>query len=145
MKKVKFRAWDEQSKQMHHDFEWISSDSDGNDWIVFRSDRQRLSSKPHPFKNPWFRQQFHIMQYTGLKDKLGREIYDGDILDTFPDTGASEAGRSPMIQVVFDPPSFTLKKMNGNFTFFLWHRDCDVQPYKIIGNIHQHPELLEAK
>lgn len=33
MKEIKFRAWDEQNKVMHNDFQFIKSGDSGNDWI----------------------------------------------------------------------------------------------------------------
>ena len=77
MKKSKFRAWDEQNKVMHHDFQYIKSGNDGNDWIVFTSDKQKLTDELHPFNNPYFQQQLVIMENVGIND-----IYEGDIVQT---------------------------------------------------------------
>ena len=76
MRELKFRAWDEQQKIMHHNFQWIKSGEEGNDWIVFTSDKQKLTDKPHPLENPYFSQQLKVMQWTGINN-----IYEGDIVD----------------------------------------------------------------
>jgi uncharacterized phage protein (TIGR01671 family) len=80
-RKLKFRAWDEQKHIMHYDFEFIRSGiEDGNDWIIFKSDKQTLKDKLHPFENPYFVQQLKIMQCTGIKDNNGVEIYENDVV-----------------------------------------------------------------
>lgn len=55
---VKLKAWDEKQKIMHYDFQFIKS----NDWIIFTSDKQKLTDKPHPFQNPYCIQQLKIME-----------------------------------------------------------------------------------
>ena len=40
--RFKMRAWDECNKIMHYDFQFIKSGDNGNDWIIFQSDKQEL-------------------------------------------------------------------------------------------------------
>lgn len=79
MRKIMFRAWDKNNKVMHKSFEFIRSGIRGNDWIIFKSDRQPLRDK-NVFDNPYFSQQLIIMQFTGVRDKNGTGIYEGDIV-----------------------------------------------------------------
>lgn len=69
-----------------------------------------------------------IGQYTGLKDKEGREIYEGDIL----------RWHSYPVQVGWYEGAFCNCYMNMNI--ILRHYALNI--YTIIGNIHDNPELL---
>ncbi len=87
MRELKFRAWDERKMIMHYNFEFIRSGEGNNDWIIFKSDKQSLDWEKisnertiHPFNNPYPVQQLKIMQFTGLLDKNGKEIFEGDIV-----------------------------------------------------------------
>lgn len=60
---------------MHNNFQFIRSGEEGNDWIIFTSDKQTLKDKRHPFENPYFQQQLKIMEWTGIEN-----IFEGDIV-----------------------------------------------------------------
>ena len=161
MREIKFRAWDEANKIMHNNFQFIRLGEESNDWIVFISDRQSLKDKQHPFENPYFQQQLKIMQFTGLKDKNGKEIYEGDIIKAMK--GEQEKSET------FYPIKDRVRYWNGSFEIFgktlgeintdnsgnakniklHWSRHHntpdiyeEINSIEIIGNIYENPELL---
>lgn len=71
-----------------------------------------------------------LMQYTGLKDKNGTEIYEGDIVF---DSHCEENGK-----VIFDEGCFAIEWETTIEDLF---ENCDI--YEVIGNAYQNPELLK--
>ena len=80
-----------------------------------------------------------LMQYTGLKDKNGREIYERDILSF----GKRSHTKLPCLYKVYwndDNASFDIWDLRHN-TWGGQVASCG----EVIGNIYENPELLEAK
>ena len=82
-------------------------------------------------------ENYNTMQYTGLKDKLGKEIYEGDIMhDSEPHCEDCYDGKSV---VIFDEKTGSYQFNNTNLFDRLYYS------YTIIGNIYENPELIERK
>ena len=79
-----------------------------------------------------------VGQYTSLKDKNGKRIFDGDIAKVL------QGKDKDIAYVGFENGAFMLYPKTGNIyertLWSYWYNDWDVE---VIGNIHDNPELLE--
>jgi uncharacterized phage protein (TIGR01671 family) len=125
MREYKFRAWD--NGEMHgasfNNLFCNNHHPDGQ--LIIRSEN-----------NPFGREHATVlMQYTGLKDKNGKEIYEGDIVD-IDDGDGWHVGRGV---IKFGTGSFVINDNDGNGLSLI-----DGRIETVIGNIYEHPHLLEV-
>lgn len=121
MQNPKFRAWDKVSKKM------VSNAYTIDAW-------GRCSASVEYFGDV----DWHVMQYTGLKDKNGKEIYEGDILAC----DKAKDGHQHISKVNFGwSPE--------GFYGFYWDSGYEIRNvdyidkrYSVIGNIYENPDLL---
>ena len=127
MKEIKFRAWDKINNRLSYEI----CEIDFNDRTV----SYRYSIRPDGcglFSNREMK-DIILEQYTGLKDKNGKEIYEGDILNGRDGLNQPIQGE---IEMVIEWGRWILKP---NLTL----TDGVARRCKIIGNIHENPELLK--
>ena len=130
MREYKFRAWDSWWDEMYYfDFakniEATPDDELKGLWILHEE------GSVYAIQN-----KIKIMQYTGLKDKNGKEIYEGDLVQVLDYT--SWEG---LYKVVWDEESlmYVLEDAYGDK-----EKMCEFEHYLIRGNIYENPELLEG-
>ena len=87
---------------------------------------------------------FVIMQFTGLKDKNGKEIYEGDILEHIVKHNPKQMGKTFRNTVeYFNGNICGWRIRNKSFHFKLTENWLFNQEPEVIGNIHENPELLK--
>lgn len=148
-REIKFRAWDEGNKKMHHNFQFISSGSDGNDWILFDSKEKPAKREKHQliFDDPFFRHQLKVMQFTGLLINE-TEIFEGDVLHGFYGdvpckwvvVFGSDRDNTPAMFCMYPILPKGNQRMDYN-TFPIMETDF-VKFSKKAGNIYEQPHLL---
>lgn len=92
-----------------------------------------------------------LQQFTGLKDRNGKEIYEGDII-TFPyispmgDIGDNENEYTYYGNVIFEDGIFIVQPIKADSGFWSKQVLFNVVKQKgyVIGNIHENPELLKG-
>lgn len=125
-REIKFRAWDKKTKNMYQDVPLITLSSH------VKEKDETLNKSLASFQNDSV--GFVLMQYTGLKDKHGIEIYEGDI------------GRS-VDEVLWEVKYDTvLARFIGLYDGNVIEDLSEVHDsMEIIGNIYENPELLNTK
>jgi hypothetical protein len=120
MREIKFRAWDKECGRMFFDL------------TIEAIINQTVDSVKNGHDTHWLGETDHVlMQYTGLHDVNGREIYEGDLVRI--GDGKNTAVCPVEWKSDADWPSFLL---GGNYFICAWPK-CE-----IVGNIYETPELL---
>ena len=131
MREIKFRAWDKKYAYM----EGFHSHKTG---IEYAGDMFLVNSGYDSYDNPTYEEdtadRFEIMQYTGLKDKNGLEVYESDVITH------SDYIVKPGAVIEWDNEK-ACWSIGPDWPFFEFY-DCSIEETEVIGNIHENPELI---
>ena len=113
-------------------------------------EEEELYSYPMSLLNSYtlYEKGYRFMQYTGLKDIKGKEIYEGDIVSngiTIIYTGGKKQTFNDVGVVRWDVKNCCIVLNNKNSTKRLTHKTTKQYGVEVIGNIHDNPELLEVQ
>ena len=129
----RFRAWDKIHKTMYEVDDIMSIDFG----------KSEISVKTLFFDqtNRYGFDDIVLMQSTGLTDKNGKEIFEGDILSIETDeenVKVEVSWDSKHALFVFESKKYNKKEALGELF------EDNSYPFKIIGNVWEHPELAEV-
>lgn len=130
MREIKFRAWDKEEKKMYQCVIIGCTQKDRWNPLIY-TDNHIINSLENDYE---------LMQYTGLKDKYGKELYEGDIVKVEMEEYEYPKGYVGVeynAKVYFKKGAFYLG--DKPLKDFL---DCNID-IKVIGNIYENSGLLE--
>ena len=126
MREIKFRAWSKLLNKM-------LSHEDLNKTLKNLTKIEYIAGIFLPLNS-----DVEVMQYTGLKDSNGNEIYEGDIVKIEDYFGEDIIGR-----VIYDEATAGYVFHKGNErNYFQMTLDLEGYVHYVIGNIYENPELL---
>ena len=128
MRTLKFRAW---SNEHNRYCDFVTLDENGR-WIGWiKSSGVYLTTV-----------DIVLEQYTGLKDKNGKEIYEGDIIHrgAIPKVNIF---RNSIISFDEEKAGFVATSIRGGYNVLFNSHICS--EIQVIGNIHENKELLEGE
>lgn len=116
---IKFRAWGKEEKIMQENIQ------DRSDFKYFLNNKN-----------------IEVMQYSGITDVTGKEIYEGDIVEFYNDVDYTL--HPGIAKIVFDLGAFQM--VNEKYgTEYLGNMDIYGMDIRVAGNIFENPELLESE
>lgn len=144
MRLLKFRAWDKKATRMMKPVQiGFNDDGSANPVLAISLDGQEIRGHNN----------YILLQFTGLKDKKGVEIYEGDIVEVYSSVYQRSLGVPNKAWIGW------VEWDNRQSRYVIWHNDIfnkrhtftsfsgwEVEQgmkHKVIGNIYENPKLLQ--
>ncbi|WP_338217109.1 YopX family protein [Lacticaseibacillus salsurivasis] len=150
MRQIKFRAWDKQRRHMF-DVEQLAYNLRGELVSIYGFGRDFSNDQEALMGEEPDLDKAVLMQFTGLHDKNGRDIYEGDLLRVELDDDPDSYYIAPVTWCGADYPAFDImsKYWPKNVSY-----DTNVlsaivagwseEVMSVVGNIYENPELMEV-
>lgn len=141
MRKIKFRAWDKRNNEWRKPSEW------------YIDPKGRIGIYWLPNNKTCFDSDLIICQFTGLEDKNGKEIYEGDIVQSQPTPHLTVTNLIGVVRYLSNlhtyTATFAIEWINsaGGYDFYSPHfapKSDRLRPFEVIGNIYENPDLLPS-
>ena len=142
MREIKFRVWDKEKEKMSHSlpvdvvFRWTPMENFYE--IIFSEDFEQFIDTAAE----GIEVNYILQQYTGLKDRMGREIYEGDILNFPEQSKVKHDSSKPNHPGWYGVVTYEIKSEHESKSGFIakglifkWSA-CEV-----IGNMYENPKL----
>lgn len=131
--RFRYRVFDNDDRKMH-DVIFLNYENNSVEWY---NDNNK--------KRAAFIEEVPTLQCTGLKDKNGREICDGDILkfkllEDFAAFGTNEKYVEIIAPVIYEYGVFFIEQSENS----IFLGQLPMSEIEVVGNIYENPELLEV-
>ena len=128
----KFRAWDKHSQKMFANDELIIWNNN-----VYANDNKKLSCN---HLKGWSIDEEYLMQSTGLFDKKGVEIFEGDVVRQVRTQPTTEDETITGVVTMLEG-AWLIMNDNEQLASYLW---SEPNENEIIGNVYENKEILEV-
>ncbi len=132
-REIKFRAWSQAFDRIYSGSEMLR----GNLFLSLQDGAlytDVLTGEMKPTSR-WV-----VMQYTGLKDKNGKEIHEGDVVDLHSWKPSVKQTRRQVVEWIGS--GLFMRRLDGTI---LGYSELSNRRLEVIGNIYENPELLGGK